>query len=150
MTTTTHIPRLDHSVDITNVWLGELAAALGTDDRQHAYRILRSFLHTLRDGLSVGESADLVAQLPIVLRGVYFQDWQPHRYPRRYRNQSAFLRRFAEEARLENEADVQFAAIAALGELSRHVSIGEVGDLMRVMPPDVCEILSGLKVQSSS
>lgn len=150
MTTTTHIPKLDHSVDITNVWLAELAASLGTDDRQHAYRILRAFLHTLRDGLSVGESADLVAQLPIVLRGVYFQNWQPHRRPRRYHDRCAFLRRFAEEAGLENEADVQYAAATALGELSRHVSVGEVGDLMRVLPPDVRELLAGLTVHASS
>ena len=150
MTTTTHIPSLDHSVDSTNVWLADLAAALGTDDRHESYRVLRAFLHTLREGLTVGESADLAAQLPVVIRGMYFQDWRPHRGIRRFGDRSEFLRRFAREAQIESEADVEYAASAALATLRRHVSPGEVGGILHELPPDVRELLDGLIVHASS
>ena len=150
MTTTTHIRGLDHSVELTNIWLAELAAELGSDNRPEAYRVLRAFLHTLRDRLTVDEAAELAAQLPILLRGAFFQDWQPQRTPARYRDRDEFLARFAAEAELEGETTVSFAAEAALRIFRRHISDGEVTDIMAVLPEDVRELLLALSVHASS
>ena len=150
MTTTTHIRGLDHSVELTNIWLAELAAELGSDSRPEAYRVLRAFLHTLRDRLTVQEAAELSAQLPMVIRGAFFQDWRPHQTPARYRNRDEFLGRFAREAGIEGESAVAFAAEAALRTFRRHVSDGEVTDVMSVLPEDVRELLLCLSVHASS
>jgi uncharacterized protein (DUF2267 family) len=150
MTTTTHIRGLDHSIERTNIWLAELAAELGTDDRHEAYRVLRAFLHALRDRLTVEEAAELAAQLPILMRGVFFQDWQPSRTPERYRDRDEFLARFAAEADLEGESTVSFAAEAALFTFRRHVSDGEVTDILAVLPEDLRELLLALTVHASS
>lgn len=150
MTTTTHIRGLDHSIERTNIWLEELAAELGTDDRREAYRVLRAFLHTLRDRLTVDEAAELAAQLPILIRGVFFQDWQPDRTPARYRDRDEFLARFATEAELEGESTVSFAAEAALRTFRRHISDGEMTDILAVLPADLRELLLALTVHASS
>jgi uncharacterized protein (DUF2267 family) len=63
MTTTTHVPTLEHSIHQTNGWLGDVAAELDGTDRQYAYRTLRATLHALRDRLTVDEAAQLAAQL---------------------------------------------------------------------------------------
>jgi len=59
---------IDRSVEKTHVWLNELAAELGREDHQYAYRVLRAVLHAVRDRLTVDEAAQLAAQLP-ELRG---------------------------------------------------------------------------------
>lgn len=150
MTTTTHIRVLDHSVETTNIWLADMADELGTDDRMEAYRVLRAFLHTLRDRLTVQEAADLAAQLPVVIRGIFFQDWRPRRTPRTYRDRCEFLRRFAEEAGIDGETSISFAAEAATRVLRRHISAGEVEDVLAVLPTDVRELLNALTVHASS
>jgi uncharacterized protein (DUF2267 family) len=43
----------------------EIAEELGVD-RREGYRILRGFLHALRDRLTIDESAQLSAQVPMV------------------------------------------------------------------------------------
>ena len=72
---------IERNVEKTNVWLKDLAAELGTDDRRYAYRVLRAFFHVLRDRLTVDESAQLAAQLPELLRGVYYEGWRPSHTP---------------------------------------------------------------------
>ena len=152
MTTTTHIPALDHSVETTNIWLADLADELGARERVDAYRVLRAFLHTLRERLTVAEAAALSAQLPVVIRGMFFQDWRPRRVPHVYHDRCDFLRRFADEAGIPeaDEADVVYAAEAALRVLRRHVSPGEVDDLLDMLPGDVREQLADLTVHASS
>ena len=38
-------------------------------------------LHTLRDRLTVDVAAKLAAQLPTLIRGIYYEDWDPSRTP---------------------------------------------------------------------
>ena len=68
---------IEHSVEKTHIWLKEIAEELGDEDRQYAYRALRAVLHTLRDRLTVDVAAKLAAQLPTLIRGVYYEDWDP-------------------------------------------------------------------------
>ncbi len=51
--TRTGVDSLDRSIDKTNAWLADVAANFGTEDRRMAYRVTRSWLHTLRDRLPV-------------------------------------------------------------------------------------------------
>jgi len=71
----TGVANLDRSIDKGNNWLADIDAGFGTSDRHFAYRVLRAWLHCLRDRLSVEVAAHFAAQLPELLRGVFFDGW---------------------------------------------------------------------------
>jgi uncharacterized protein (DUF2267 family) len=139
---TTHVEIIDRSVEKAHIWLNDLAEELGTDDRQHAYRVLRAFLHTLRDRLPVNEVAQLSAQLPIFVRGVFYEGWDPNRRPEHARDLDSFLRRIADEAGLAGETEASFAAAAANRVLDRHISVGEARSFRHALPERLCEFLA--------
>ena len=70
---TARLEILDRSVEKAHIWINDLAEELGTADVHEAYRVLRAFLQALRDHLSVDEAAQLAAQLPIFVRGVFYE-----------------------------------------------------------------------------
>jgi uncharacterized protein (DUF2267 family) len=142
MTATTRLDVLDRSVEKANIWINEVAAELGTEDRHDAYRALRAFLHTLRDRLPVPEAAQLSSQLPLIIRGVYFEGWQPGHAPVVYRHPGEFLDRVAREARLHGETEASFAVEAAARVLRRHVSSGEMEDVARTLPVELRQLLT--------
>lgn len=150
MTTTTHVRALDHTIELTNIWLHELADELGTDSREDAYRVTRGFFHALRDRIGSVEAAELAAQLPELMAGVFYKGWQPRRTPKRYGERVGFLQQFAAEASIVTEADAVHAAAAAFRVMCRHVSNGEVEDVLALLPDDVRETLVQLTVHASS
>jgi uncharacterized protein (DUF2267 family) len=139
---TTRLDVIDRSVEKTHVWLNELSEELATDDVHDAYRVLRAFLHALRDHLAVNEAAALAAQLPIFVRGIFYEGWDPSRTPDHARDLDSFLQRIADEARLSGETEASFAAAAASRVLARHISSGEAGSVLRVLPEHLREFLS--------
>jgi Uncharacterized conserved protein len=130
------------SVEKTNVWLKELAEELGSDDRRFAYRVLRAYLHAVRDRLMVDEAAQLAAQLPELVRGIYYEGWVPSRTPTSERSVDEFLRRIADEALLPGETEASYACSAAARVLRRHVSEGEIDDVVAVFPAELRVVLA--------
>jgi uncharacterized protein (DUF2267 family) len=139
--TTTRIDIIDRSVEKAHIWINDLAEELGTEDPHYADRVMRGFLHARRDHLSVDESAALAAQLPIFVRGVYYEAWGPSRTPEHARDLDGFLRRIASEARLAGETEASFGPAAANRVLDRHVSPGEAESVLDVLPEHLRELL---------
>ena len=140
--TTSRVDVIDRSVEKTHIWLGDLAEALGSEDRHYAYRVLRAFLHALRDHLTVDEAASLAAQLPIFIRGVFYEGWDPSGTPEHVRDLESFLARIASEAGLAGETEASIAATAANRVLSRHISAGEAGSVLHDLPAPLREFLT--------
>lgn len=134
-------PIIDRSVAKAHLWLDEVAGQLGTDDRRLAYKVLRAYLHALRDRLTVDEAAQLAAQLPELIRGIYYQGWKPSSTPVKYRGFEEFLDRVAVDAELDGETSASFAVGAVAGVLRRHVSAGEIDDIRALLPEDLRPIL---------
>jgi uncharacterized protein (DUF2267 family) len=132
---------IDRSVEKTNLWLNELAEELGGHDRKAAYHVLRAYLHAIRDRLTVNEAAQLAAQLPELIRGIYYEGWNPSATPVRYRSFAEFLDRVAEEALLDGETAASYAVGAASSVLRKHVSGGEIDDIRAILPEDLRPIL---------
>ncbi len=125
---------IERSVEKTHIWLNDVAEELGTDDRQYAYRALRVVLHALRDRLTVDVAAKFAAQLPTLIRGIYYEDWDPSRTPLPIHDVEAFLDRIVQEGRMAGETEASIAVTAVAHVLRRHVSPGEIDDVLAVLP----------------
>jgi uncharacterized protein (DUF2267 family) len=125
---------IEHSVEKAHIWLKEVAAELGDEDRQSAYRALRAVLHTLRDRLTVDVAAKLAAQLPTLIRGIYYEDWDPSRTPLAIHDVETFLDHVVMEGRMGGETEASVAVTAVARVLRAHVSPGEIDDVLSVLP----------------
>jgi uncharacterized protein (DUF2267 family) len=134
------VDSIERSVHKTNQWLSELARELGTDNEE-AWRVLRAFLQTLRDDLTVDEAAQLAAQLPEVLRGAFYEGFDPSRQPAKLRHRDEFLDRLSERANLPDRDAAARAAEAATRLLANHVTEGEMEDVFAQLATDVREVL---------
>ena len=134
---------IDRSAEKAHVWFNELSEELGSEDRQAAYRVLRAYLHTVRDRLPVNEAAQLAAQLPELIRGIYYEGWVPAKAPHKYRTVDEFLQRVADEAQLKGETEASYACSAAARVLRRHVSAGEIDDVVAAFPEEMRPVLAG-------
>ena len=135
----TGVENLDRSVEKANAWLADIDAGFDTSDRHLAYRVLRAWLHCLRDRLSVQVAAHFAAQLPELLRGVFFDGWNPSRVPQKY-DRPAYVTRFAHEARIHN-SDVVKAARIVSAVARHHMSAGVVAEAFGLLPADLRELL---------
>jgi uncharacterized protein (DUF2267 family) len=134
---------LDRSTEKAHAWIADVARELGSDDQHAAYRAMRAVLHTLRDRLPVDEAAQLAAQLPLLVRGIYYEGWRPARTPLRYRDADEFLERVAREAGLHGETEASFAVTAVARVLSHHVSRGEIVSIMGALPDGLRVLVAG-------
>jgi uncharacterized protein (DUF2267 family) len=125
---------IERSVEKAHIWPKELTEELGVEDRQYAYRALRAVLHTLRDRLTVDVAAKLAAQLPTLIRGIYYEEWDPSRTPLPIHDVEGFLDHVAAEGRLAGETEASVAVDAVLAVLRRHVTPGELDDVLAVLP----------------
>jgi uncharacterized protein (DUF2267 family) len=99
---------------------------------------LRATLHTLRDRLSPAEAAHLGAQLPLLIRGLYYEGWRPAGEPWKARHRGAFVARLKHEMRGHaGLKEPEAVARAVFGVLSRHVSKGEIEDVIHLLPAEV-------------
>src|SRR3954452_24995099 len=124
---TTHVDAIERSIQKSSEWLHELAGELGTDE-QTAWRVLRAYLQVLRDRLTIDEAAQLAAQLPHLLRGVFYEGFDPGHQPEKIRDRDVFLSRLAERGQLADAGEAAAAAAAFTRVLCRHISAGEIED----------------------
>lgn len=136
-----HVDAIERSVQKTNQWLNELATDLGSDEST-AWRVLRGYLHVLRDRLTIDEAAQLAAQLPHLIRGVFYEGFDPGHQPEKIRARDAFLARLAERAQLAGADEAATAAVTVTRLLRRHISQGEVDDVLSQLPMEIREVLN--------
>ena len=115
-------------------WYQDLASELGAEDPQYAARVLRAVLHALREQLTPEEGAQLAAQLPTLIRGIYYEEWRPGAVRHLARDVDPFLARVADEGRMAGETEASHAVAAVASVLRRHVSEGELEDVLAILP----------------
>lgn len=113
-------------------WVNELAGELDWSERR-AYRLLRSVLHALRDWVTPEEMADLAAQLPVLIRGIYFEGWRPSETPVWSRRKEEFVDRIQADMANELLDDPDRAIAAVFSLLDRHLDRGEIDQVRNSM-----------------
>lgn len=137
----TGISTLDHAPQIFAEWLNELCDDLDWQ-KPRAYLLLCETLHAIRDFLTVDEAADLAAQLPVLVRGVYYEGWKPSRTPIKPRNKSDLLNRISTRFQKEPLDDPERAVAAVFDLLRRHLSWGESQQVKHAFRKPIQELWS--------
>jgi uncharacterized protein (DUF2267 family) len=131
------------TVDKTNHLLRELEDSFGWSKQQRnlSYGALRAVLHAVRDRLTVDEAAHLSAQLTTLVRGVYFEDWDPSRVPVKMHREQ-FLERVQREFPYQVDVDIETFVHRVMQALRSHVSEGEWEDIRSNFPKDLSPLLA--------
>jgi uncharacterized protein (DUF2267 family) len=135
---TTHI--FDKTVQKSQIWLQEVQKGLGTTDENRAYLALRTVLHSLRNHLQLNEAIQLGAELPMLIRGLYFEGWDPHARPERERNQKEFLDYFRHYFINESEDELESILGTVLKVVENKISKGEVKDIKQNLPKHILNL----------
>ena len=134
---------LDSTIHKTHQWLNDIMAALGVHDAHLAYGGLRAVLHALRDRLTLEETVQLGAQLPMLIRGLYYEGWSPRREPRKT-HKAEFLEVIRKQfPACTDRMHPEVLARAVLTVLARHISAGEVDDVKAILPSDLKDLWPG-------
>lgn len=130
----------DTTIQETNRWLGSLLEKIGGDDRHRAYLVLRAGLHTLRDRMEILAVPNFAAQLPMLLRGVFYEGWQPAGSPSKERHIPAFLDHFCGQLPAGMTLNADQAVRAVFSVISEMIDAGEVAKIIKSLPQDLREL----------
>jgi uncharacterized protein (DUF2267 family) len=134
----------DRTLQTTNIWLDEIMAELGPD-RRAAWKVLSVVLHKLRDRLPVELSAHLGAQLPLLVRGVYYDQYRPAAQPTGAKTLDGFVDDVADWLSDTRQVDPKAAIDAVFGVLSRHVPQGQLAKVRQALPEGLRSAWAGLE-----
>jgi uncharacterized protein (DUF2267 family) len=128
---------LDSTVQKTHLWLHELEVLGHLPNQATAFKALRAVLHTLRDRLTVDVAANLGAQLPVLIRGFFYEGWHPAGKPAKIRTQDEFLAQIDAQILTQENLDPQRLAQAVFSLLNHHLSPGEPEKIRQTLPHEI-------------
>lgn len=130
----------DHTIQETNVWLKAIEEELELENRQQAYNALRAVLHALRDRVPPEVAIKLGAQLPILLRGIYYENWHASGTPTRERHTSEFGDHVAFELPQQFPLEPLTVVRGVFEILWEKLDPGEFEKLMQHLPAAIREL----------
>ena len=128
---------IDHTVQTTHEWINELKERLDWVGHREALHLMRATLTAVRDHLSHDEAADFAAQLPLLIRGMFYEGWHPAGTPVKDRGQQAFVAGIEEQ--IGGHADYRGVEdISTVFKfLNARISSGEVRDIRGALPSGI-------------
>lgn len=126
----------DKTLETTHIWLKEIMEDVGPD-RHVAWHVLSVVLQRVRDRLPLPLAAHLGAQLPMLIRGVYYDQFDPSRLPGDRMTREQFIEDVTDGLRDTRPIDPLVAIGSVFGVLSRHVSEGQIRKVCDALPRSI-------------
>lgn len=133
---------ISHAVQQTQEWLKGLRDSGAYADEAEALAVLRAVLHQLRDRLTPQEAVDLGAQLPLIVRGIYYDGWRPSRTPEKLRSQDEFLEGVSSKL-APHSIRAEAATRDVFSLLALAIDSGEIADVINQLPASIKELWPG-------
>jgi uncharacterized protein (DUF2267 family) len=132
---------LDTSLQRTHEWLHEIGRELGFDNERAAYAALRAALHAVRDRLPTGLVAHFGAEMPMLVRGIYYDGWHPSAVRLKEAHAKDFCASMRHELQGHDELqDVERVARTVLHVIDRRMEPGQVEHVLNALPKEVREL----------
>jgi uncharacterized protein (DUF2267 family) len=129
---------LDTSLQRTHEWLRDIGEELGFDNERAAYAALRATLHALRDRLPVALVAHFGAEMPMLVRGLYYDGWHPSDAGLKASHDEDFYNSVAAELLGHDELeDVEAVVAAVLRVVDRRIAAGQIERVLDALPEKV-------------
>lgn len=136
--THSNVSALERTVKETQGWLTDLAGRPEFADESQAYTALRAALHALRDRLTVEEATHLAAQLPMLVRGFYYEGWRPALAPNEERTSREFVASVAQSLRnAAIDLDPERTARAVFAFLEEKMDAGQIDQVKGQLPKEI-------------
>lgn len=136
--------RMIHVFERTNheahEWVNDLAGRCGWTNEREVLRLLRTVLVNVRDHLPVNEMAQFSAQMPVILRGMFFEGWQPKKTPVNERHAAEFIAAIEEKIGDVLDYRGEDDIVAVLRTINAHISRGEVEDVRACLPQQLRDL----------
>ncbi|GAA4614671.1 DUF2267 domain-containing protein [Actinoallomurus liliacearum] len=134
---------IDTTVDKTNriLHLIEESYDWPKERRNQSYNALRAVLHALRDRLTVDEAVDFAAQLPMLVRGMYYDGWRPSQVPKKMHKNEFLDQVRAEMPPYEIHGGTEDLVRAVVEALRIYIAEGEWEDIKAELPKDLAAML---------
>jgi len=129
----TTISDLNAAVTEAEDWVDDLMRRLGWQDRGRVYLALLATLHALRDCLARDEAVYIGAQLPTLLRGLYYEGWHPGARPA-MRSRAAFLERIHDGVHRDPGIDTEQVARGVFALIAARLPAAEIEDAKAATP----------------
>lgn len=135
----------EKTLQLTQLWVNDVAKELDIDDKHHAFIGLRATLHVLRNRLTIGEAAHLGAELPILLAGFYYEGWKPEINPTRLRTKQEFLEALHNHLhdffpKGNSSFDTEQLARAVFRVMTNRIPAGEMEDVIGILSAELKEL----------
>lgn len=131
-----------------NKFLKDLASELGgNQDTKKVSKVLSASFSALRNHLTLEESFQLLAQLPLALKGVYVHNWSPQKKRDISRKKNDFIMEYLtykDRYSMHSVADMENGAKeirAVFRTLKKYVSAGEFKNMESVLPSQLKKLL---------
>lgn len=138
----TTVPILENNIHQTMDWIYAIEEACHWDDdnQRRAFVALRAVLHQLRDLLTIEEAAHLSAQLPLVIRGIFFENWNPNPTTSEMIEKAEFLGSIAKLLYPYQELDVEKTTRGVFQVLRGKLPPGEFDKIISTIPKEIREL----------
>lgn len=130
----------DRTLQEMKRWLKLMMDELGTDSRSVAFGAMRASLHALRDRIGVDNAAHLGAQIPMLLRGAFYEGWHPSSTPTRERHLEHFIDHVQSELPTASATNPAEAARACFCTMSQFLDPGEMTKLKGILPHEMLNL----------
>lgn len=133
---------LESTTATSRQWIHELMAILelAPDEAGRAMHALRAGIHAIRDRLPAQEAVQLGAQLPLLIRGLYYDGWQLNNDPTRIRTRAQMIDRVQREIGRDQLLSAPAVLSAVIALLNKHVTPGEISDVVSTLPQPIAEL----------
>ena len=131
----------DSTLQKTSLFLKEIEEEFGWQDRRfQSYAAARTVLHALRDRMTVQEAADFAGQLPILLKGVFFDGWSAANVPRKM-DADEFREEIQSQFQYSVDGNINDVIRSVVRALGRFISKGEMEDVASILPKNLANLI---------
>lgn len=143
----TGFPLFSKAVDDANRLLKDIERAEGWENhRNESYAALHSVLHTFRDRMTVDQAAHFASQLPLLVRGIFYDGWRPSKVPVKM-NREGFIAAVRQEFPYKVHTSIEDLIVVVMQALVNATTEDIVDKTVSLLPTDLRELLRGEAVE---